>query len=826
MITLCQIKSPPSRWKTFVANRVSEIQHLTRGGIWNHVPGTENPADIISRGMTPAQLQYQSLWFHGPCWLKLDKANWPHVEQIREEDLDASLLEERSVAAVLPTIEPSHIFSLNSSLTRLVRGVAYGIRFRHNAKQAHQNSKKLGPITSEEYEDALKRLVRIAQQECFQQEIADLKRGHQVQDNSRIAALNPQLVDGLLCVGGRLQNANVSASRKHPYILDHRHPFTETVIADYHVNLYHAGQQLLLSALRGRFWPTSARNVVRKVIHSCVSCFRARPRVQNQLMADLPPERVNPCFAFQRVGVDYCGPFYLVHGLRRGSPVKCFVAIFVCLVTKAVHLELVANLTTEAFLAALKRFSARRGKPKLIKCDNATNFVGASRELKELHRLFLNQEFQARVVAQTAADRIEFQFIPARTPNFGGLWESAVKSFKTLLKRTVGACKLFYDEMQTILTQIEAILNSRPLTPLSNDPNDFEALTPGHFLIHRPLVAIPEPDLDGIPENRLSAWQAVQHYVQTLWKTWTTQYLSDLHNRTKWTQQKDNIRVGTMVVLMCENIPPLKWPLARVTEVHPGQDGRVRVVTVRTKDGTFKRGVSKICVLPIRDNTVPSSQQGGELASPPPAEAGRPPHSQLIVHAHAPSGPSKPDPAKSRKSSCLVQMRYDRIFDGEPRRSVQSVLEVRAAVVSESDQFARRSQRRTYATEASKSTVYQRSTKKYEFRTTPAVSRASTSEDVRGGHGRWSPQTSSTTSPEAVTRRSTRTPRRAPEEEENNSIESQQQRTRLRSSRSSSMISIAVNSRRRSMYEHEQHTASSSIIQVEVGGRCSSPVKR
>ncbi|XP_038113822.1 uncharacterized protein LOC119767919 [Culex quinquefasciatus] len=610
MITLCQIKSPPSRWKTFVANRVSEIQHLTRGGIWNHVPGTENPADIISRGMTPAQLQYQSLWFHGPCWLKLDKVNWPHVQQIREEDLDASLLEERSVAAVLSTIEPSHIFSLNSSLTRLVRGVAYGIRFCHNAKQAHQDSKKLGPIPSEEYEDALKRLVRIAQQECFQQEIADLKRGHQVQNNSRIAALNPQLVDGLLCVGGRLQNANVSASRKHPYILDHRHPFTETVIADYHVNLYHAGQQLLLSAVRGRFWPTSARNVVRKVIHSCVSCFRARPRVQNQLMADLPPERVNPCFAFQRVGVDYCGPFYLVHGLRRGSPVKCFVAVFVCLVTKAVHLELVANLTTEAFLAALKRFSARRGKPELIKCDNATNFVGASRELKELHRLFLNQEFQARVVAQTAADRIEFQFIPARTPNFGGLWESAVKSFKTLLKRTVGARKLFYDEMQTILTQIEAILNSRPLTPLSNDPNDFEALTPGHFLIHRPLVAIPEPDLDGIPENRLSAWQAVQHFVQTLWKIWTTQYLSDLHNRTKWTQQKDNIRVGTMVVLMCENIPPLKWPLARVIEVHPGQDGCVRVVTVRTKDGTFKRGVSKICVLPIRDNTVPSSQQG------------------------------------------------------------------------------------------------------------------------------------------------------------------------------------------------------------------------
>ncbi|XP_065085290.1 uncharacterized protein LOC135707405 [Ochlerotatus camptorhynchus] len=241
-------------------------------------------------------------------------------------------------------------------------------------------------------------------------------------------------------------------------------------------------------------------------------------------------------------------------------------------------------------------------------CDNAKNFVGAKRELDELARLFDSQQFKEAVLRHTTEDRIELRFIPARSPNFGGLWESAVKSFKILFKRTIGTRSPVYDQMQTVLAQTEAILNSRPLTPTSNDPDDFEALTPGHFLVQRPLTAIPEPNLCAIPENRLSAWQMVQAYTQKLWKKWSEQYLSNLHNRTKWTRQRYNIAIGTMVVLKEENLPPLKWQLARVTEVHPGSDGNIRVATVRTKDGSYRRAISKICVLPIRDN-LPMSEE-------------------------------------------------------------------------------------------------------------------------------------------------------------------------------------------------------------------------
>ncbi|XP_065085291.1 uncharacterized protein LOC135707407 [Ochlerotatus camptorhynchus] len=339
-IVICWLSSSPSRWKQFVANRVSKIQHITKGGIWNHVAGEENPADIISRGMTPVQLQYDPRWFHGPCWLKLDQQYWPKVLEIDENKLNIADLESKAIAAALPTVSPSEIFGLRSSLVDLVRLTVYIQRFKWNSSPVNQLCRKVGYITFHEYSDAIKALVKLSQQESFPQELADLSKSGQVQDSSRISPLNPQLTEGLLCVGGRLKNAAVSDRRKHPYILDHRHPFARAVVAYYHQKHFHAGQQQVVSNVREQFWPTSIRKLTRQVIHECVKCFRVKPKIQEQLMADLPPERVTPCFPFQKVGVDYCGPFYVVYPQRRVHPIKCFVAVFVCLVTKAVHLEL------------------------------------------------------------------------------------------------------------------------------------------------------------------------------------------------------------------------------------------------------------------------------------------------------------------------------------------------------------------------------------------------------------------------------------------------------------------------------------------------------
>jgi hypothetical protein len=293
---------------------------------------------------------------------------------------------------------------------------------------------------------------------------------------------------------------------------------------------------------------------------------------------------------------------------------KGYVAVFVCLSIKAVHIELVLDLTTGSFIAALRRFIARRGKPKLIECDNAKNFRGASRELDELAQQFKNQQTQEIIAHSCAEDGIEFKFIPPRSPNFGGLWEAAIKSFKTHIKSTLGNSVLTIEQLTTLLTQIEACMNSRPLTQLSSDPSDLDVLTPGHFLIHRPLTAMAEPSLQEKPSNRLDRWQVVQEFLRRLWKRWTTEYLSGLQPRTKWTRKKDNISIGTMVLLKDDGLPPLKWRYGRVTHIFRGDDGNIRVVVVTTKDGEYRRAISKICVLPIdQSSSLASNETDADL---------------------------------------------------------------------------------------------------------------------------------------------------------------------------------------------------------------------
>lgn len=598
------LASSPSRWQMFVANRVSEIQHLTRVGCWNHIAGSENPADVLSRGTTSLQLQSHDVWWHGPKWLTQHEQVWPVSQKSLHNQLDPTLLEENSsTAAVVNVLPPNDLFRLKSSLDNLVTVTAWMLRFKHNCLQKEQARRRTGVQIYEERQEALLQLVKLAQSECFRQEINDLRRSHQVKSTSRLNALHPRLIEGILRVGGRLQNASISSSRKHPIILDKNHPFTTLVMLHYHHKLLHAGPQLLVSAVRERFWPLSARSLARRIVHSCVRCFRCRPSNQEQLMADLPPERVTPAPPFLRVGVDFCGPFMVNYPQRKKPPVKYFAAIFVCLVTKAVHIEAVADLTTDAFLAALRRFVARRGKPEVIMSDNATNFVGARRQLDEMRRMLLSREVQNKVITEISKDDVRFQFIPAKSPNFGGLWEAAVKSMKHHLKRSIGVRTLYPDELQTVFAQIEACLNSRPLTPLSNDVDDLEALTPGHFIIHRPMNALPESEVSAdVPEHQLSRWQRAQRFIQSIWSRWSTQYLSTLHNRTKWTRQHGNLAVGTLVLIKEDHLPPLKWLLGRVIQTHVGVDGNVRVVSVRTINGIFTRAISKICPLPVRSD--------------------------------------------------------------------------------------------------------------------------------------------------------------------------------------------------------------------------------
>lgn len=274
---------------------------------------------------------------------------------------------------------------------------------------------------------------------------------------------------------------------------------------------------------------------------------------------------------------------------------KCYVALFVCFATKALHLELVSELTSEAFLSTLRRFTSRRGKPLHIYSDNGTTFVGANTELQEFKK-FINDTGES-ITENLANDGINWHFIPVHSPHFGGLWESGVKSSKFHLKRVLGGANLTFEDFYTVLVQIEGVLNSRPLTPLSTNPNDFDALTPSHFLIGRRLTSVPDPDYSSIKVNRLSRYQYIQKLQRDFWNRWSKEYVGELQTKTKWLKSIGELKKDTLVLIREDNLPPLSWRLGRIESVIPGADGISRVATVRTANGLVKRSFAKLCPL-------------------------------------------------------------------------------------------------------------------------------------------------------------------------------------------------------------------------------------
>lgn len=417
---------------------------------------------------------------------------------------------------------------------------------------------------------------------------------------SPLRLLNPFIrKDELIIrVGGRLENATIPYNRKHPILLPKKNLLVDLIFRDTHELTMHAGPSHLLAAVRRKFWPIDGRNKARTVVHTCITCFRYRPSIAEQIMGDLPSVRVNQKRVFSNVGIDYCGPFY-TKGNRKQGPTKCYLCIFVCMPTKAAHIELVSNLTTDAFVGALKRFWARRGYPSNIYCDNGTNFVGADRELRKMLQQFNTQQHKSSVAEVSSQLGIQFHFIPPRSPSFGGLWEACVKSTKEILQKVTMDVLLTHEEMITTLAQVEACLNSRPLTPLSSDPQDLEPLTPGHFIIGGPIESFPEPDLQTIPCNRLSRWQQMQRVFQEFWARWHKEYLPTLQKRYKWPGTKPNLTVGDMVLLQDDNQPPFKWSIARVVKTIPGADGNVRVADVLVGNNTtYRRSIHKLCPLP------------------------------------------------------------------------------------------------------------------------------------------------------------------------------------------------------------------------------------
>ncbi|GFX27788.1 integrase catalytic domain-containing protein [Trichonephila clavipes] len=405
-IVLSWLSGHPRKWKTFVANRTSEIMEVLPTKHWRHVPSKENPADIASRGIDPKCLPDCKLWWQGPPWLRLETSSWPKAESSCDEASD-------------------------------------------------------------------------------------------------------------------------------------EHSISELLIKEQHIAHLHAGPTLLAHVLRQSHWIVGSRKLINKCIRKCLKCNKFKTSTTTpQLMGNLPKHRVTLERPFFSCGIDYAGPVLIKCNKGRGTKsTKGYIALFVCLATKAVHIEAVGDLTTDSFIAALRRFSARRGAPRHIYSDNGTNFVGARRKLDEIRKLWLSLPTNEAISYYLSKSSIDWHFIPPSSPHF----------------------EVFGNQ-------------------------EFDPSRGASFNLQ--------------PQRSLGVLQNIK---RGFWKKWSSEFISSLQPRKKWQDAQPNLKEDD-IVLIKEEGPPGTWPMARVLQVHPGNDGLVRVATVKTQDSVFKRPVHKLHKLPIYPN--------------------------------------------------------------------------------------------------------------------------------------------------------------------------------------------------------------------------------
>ena len=588
------VRSQSREFKPFVANRIGEIQRTTSPEQWRHVPGTCNPADLPTRGVSAKELTDCKFWTEGPTFLKEDESAWPSLQPTGDakkcDDLERVKTTSAHLTYANPSINPSDF----SSLKHLVRVTGWVRRFADNCRLPQGSRRNACTLMAAEMSKAETFWLKRAQHEAF-------PKG---EEEGALSRFNPKKDDeGLLRVDGRLRLADdLSYNTKHPILLPKDHAVTRLVVTDTHERIGHgSGVDHTLTELRARFWIIKGRRVVRNIIEACPQCRRRfSTKTANQMMAPLPRSRLQGSVrAFEKVGVDYAGP-YLTRQGRGRTKAKRYLCLFTCLVTRAVHLEMSYSLDTDSFINAFTRMTSRRGTPTYVISDNGSNFVGADRELRELVESF----DQDRIIRESTKHHcIDWKFNPPSAPHFGGVFEALIKSAKKAIKAILGDADINDEELHTAICGAERLLNSRPITYVGADPNDHSPLTPNHFLVGQ-LGGPFAPELLDVEEvyNPRKRWHRVQQLLGQFWKRWRREFLPTLNVRRKWFHPRHNLKEGDVVLIAESKAKRGEWPLGRVMEVYPGDDGLVRVVRVKSKNKQFLRPVHCLCSLEYADD--------------------------------------------------------------------------------------------------------------------------------------------------------------------------------------------------------------------------------
>jgi hypothetical protein len=408
-------------------------------------------------------------------------------------------------------------------------------------------------IPESELRVAERAMWRIIQREAFPNGAKDFSRFKVVEE------------DGLLLVKSKLTYRNDTEDFRSPILLPKDHPMVTQLIQDVHQITGHGGTQVVLNALREKYWILQGRRVVSKVIHGCITCKRYAVKNFTVEAAPLPLHRVEAEEAYQNVGVDLAGPLFLYGGE------KSWIVIFTCAVYRAVHLDVVSSLSTETFIGALERFISGNGRPNVLHSDNGTNFVGSENLFKQID--------WKKVEEASGVKRIKWIFNPPTAAWWGGWWERLIRSVKDLLRKMLGRARLTYDELRTCLASVEATMNSRPLTTVTEDPEDLIPLTPMMFTRTVLLSRFPESQ-EISPRELQKRFKWVQDLKKDLQARFRKEYLALLVQKGS-ERKSDPPKVGDVVLVGSDDRKRFEWPLGRIVELIPGKDGHVRTAKVR-----------------------------------------------------------------------------------------------------------------------------------------------------------------------------------------------------------------------------------------------------
>lgn len=572
----------PKNFQQFVMHRVGEILETTNVNQWRWVPSKENPADFATKEPTSSNAQ---IWFDGPNFLRADTNEWPHCD-------DFGPLDETEIKRSALVIAKIHNIRLNlevfSNWRRLYRAVAtflvYCYRLKEMAK--HKSIKNNPKVDCETIKRAQFFLIRYAQQSEYSHELLNLRHGKPIEKGSKLISLNVYLdKNEVIRAQGRAENLN---NHEDVVVLPTNHHITFLLVRHFHEKFRHQSHETALNEIRSQYYIARLRVLFRKVRRMCQWCKIHYAKPQLPQMAALPVARLA---AFQRpftfVGVDYFGPIYVSVGRRRE---KRWGVLFTCLTIRAVHVEVAYSLDTSSCIMAIRNFISRRGTPKEFYSDNGTNF-------KATEKMLCSQIKDVNVsTIQNNFEQIKWKFNPPAAPHMGGAWERLVRSVKTALYNICPTMKFSDESLKSSLCEVEFTLNCRPLTFVSLENSDDEAITPNHLLIgssdgYKPITN------DNIDLRQ--RWYKSQEFADKFWRRWLKEYVPIISRRSKWFSKQKPIKIGDIVVIVDPDLPRNCWPKGIVISTIVARDGQVRRAVVKTKYSVLERPVAKLAVLDV-----------------------------------------------------------------------------------------------------------------------------------------------------------------------------------------------------------------------------------